>query len=401
MIDAKFIDSFLHIPKTGGSTLRAIMARQYGVDSIVYCEPTSPKWPQGETVLSFMKSKMASQRVALVTGHYPLGVHEYVRKPVRYFSMMRDPLDRELSNYYYAFAYPNHFLGEVIRSGQLSFQNFLERHNGNQAAFQAYILTGSYPHRNSTLAAAGFNMDRSLAAIGVAERFDESLLFFAKQLGWQPPLYVKRNVTRLDKTRQAEREAILTAARSSSCDLLSLDYSLYGVANILLNDFIEQAGKDFKEAMENLSELQNDLQRTENSDVFNEYAFDDAAPLPFGADKYRDSVPFRQIRRFLEEPLKLRQPIHNFVGYVERTQPGTIFGWALDLWCEVPVSVTAWYDGHKVGQAECRNLREDLLKVGYSSCQAGFRLDVGPDVPIEKVLVSFGESPILLRFHKG
>jgi hypothetical protein len=391
------IDSFLHIPKTGGSTLRSVLARQYGLDAVLYCEPTSPNWPKGLSVLDFVRGELEQREIALITGHYPLGVHEYTRRPVRYFSMMRDPLDRELSNYYYAFNYQPHPFRKAILSGELPFDAFLARHADDPSASQLYLLAGLYPLRDDALAAANFNACRSLTALGVAERFDESLLFFAKQLGWRPPLYVRRNVTRLDDRKQTEREAMSRSAQPKAMQHLRADYALYGLANVLLNHFILSCGEEFRQAYGSFMELQDELSRIDDPERYQEYSFNSEAALPGGLDRYLDSSPYRTISRFLEQPLPSKAPPCNFAGYIERIDGQRIVGWAIDVWNAAPQRVEAWHNGRKVATALCQNVREDVKRAGYAKDRVGFRMELPENVTPAEVDVTFAGSPIALR----
>ncbi len=394
------IDSFLHVPKTGGSTLRSVLARQYGLSGILYCEPSGPKWPKGLSVLDFIRNGMLAQDVRLITGHYPLGVHEYARRPVRYISLLRDPLDRELSNYYYAFSYQLHPLRAAIISGELTFDVFLARQQTTPSAGQTHLLSGQYPMHGDALAAASFNMSHSLVAVGVAERFDETLLFFAKQLGWRPPLYVRRNVTKLDEERQAERDARLQNAQQAAMEYLRADYALYGQANVRLNNFVEACGRSFREAYGAYMELQDDLSRFEDADINREYAFGAEAPLPGGLARVQDSAPYRTLERFLEEPLPAPAP-RNYVGYVGKVEGQTIIGWATDLWSDSPVVVSAWHEGRIVAQTTADQVREDVKRAGIAAERVGFRMPVPEGVPPAGLQVTFGETPIALRGAVG
>jgi len=396
--DPGTIDSFIHVPKTGGSTLRTVLARQYGVGSIVYCEPSSPNWPKGVSVLDFIKAEMAKRRLGLITGHFALGVHEYTRRPVRYFSMVRDPLERELSNYYYAYSYKAHPLREAIISGSLSFETYLDRLLRNDHASQGHLLSGLYPVRGGDPAmAANHNICESLSAFGVVERFDESLLFFGKQLGWRPPLYVRRNVTRLDDEKHAERQEKLRSERKSAFAHLRTDYGLYGLANVLLNTFIKSCGAAFKLAYDSFQELQEELLKLEDKDIYREYSFDGEAPLPGDAGRLANSTPYRRVAQFLEQPIAMPTPPKNYAGYVGQRDNHCIRGWALDIATDAPIQVTGWYKNQKIATALCDVMREDVMAAGYARANVGFRLEISHDVPTHEVEVAFADSPILLR----
>jgi Sulfotransferase family len=236
------MDVFIHIPKTAGSTIRSIISRQYGTEGVLYFEPTSTHWPAGLSPQAFLDRECRSRNVNLITGHHQYGMHEYTRTKTRYFSMVRDPISRELSNYYYAFSYPEHLYREQIKSGRLTPEDFLRIQAQEISNSQAYLLSGPYRVGNSPRLTALHNVESEILAVGISERFDESLLYIAKTLGWRPPIYSKKNVTRLDPDRQAARAQSDAHCRKEFAHLLTDDYSVYDLANHVMNQWIEGEG---------------------------------------------------------------------------------------------------------------------------------------------------------------
>lgn len=88
---------FLHIPKTGGSTLRSIIHRQYADDKIFTIKPLYDK--------SIRKFKtlpdICKKEYAVVQGYMGFGLNNDIPQRCAYITILRDPIERVLSNYYY------------------------------------------------------------------------------------------------------------------------------------------------------------------------------------------------------------------------------------------------------------------------------------------------------------
>ncbi|MFZ0976818.1 MAG: sulfotransferase family 2 domain-containing protein, partial [Solirubrobacteraceae bacterium] len=100
---------FLHIPRTGGTTLTRIARRHFRPDQIYVIDSTEPA--RSAAALSSLPS-FAHDRVSLIAGHASFGVHRHVGGG-RYFTLIRHPVDRVFSHYRYAqqrFEHPMHEL---------------------------------------------------------------------------------------------------------------------------------------------------------------------------------------------------------------------------------------------------------------------------------------------------
>ena len=101
---------FLHIPKTGGVTLRRTLKRKY---SRFLSEETLTKPRQ-----AFARVPLSERATAqVVAGHLHYGVHEYIPRECDYITVLREPVARVVSSYNYILGHPKHALhAELVRS---------------------------------------------------------------------------------------------------------------------------------------------------------------------------------------------------------------------------------------------------------------------------------------------
>ena len=219
---------FLHIPKAAGTTLHDILERQYAREEIFNI--VGPRDVREKALGSLPESER--RRLRLVKGHMHFGVHEYLPNPSTYITVLRHPVERVISHYYYVRRTPRHYLYETVVGDDLSLEQYvfdqvsLELNNG-----QVRTIYGAkhvdVPYGACTpemLTAARANLREYFSVVGLAERFDETLLLMQQQLGWRrSPVYVRKNVT---KSRRARADVPASVIRRIEADN-ALDLELY------------------------------------------------------------------------------------------------------------------------------------------------------------------------------
>jgi hypothetical protein len=222
--DTSPVDIFLHIPKTAGTTLVRILHRQYAKTGFVSIKAGT----------SFENAKLQivreeEERFRLVYGHVPFGIHDALTRPVRYFTLVRDPVDRVLSHYYFARSYPAHRLYKEITEKRMTLRDYVASGiTGELANGQTALLAGQKQDAPSgdlsLLECAQANIMSHFAAAGVIEDFDRTIILFKLALGWRKPLvYESANVTAGRPDANAIDEETLEAIRSQN----RLDELLY------------------------------------------------------------------------------------------------------------------------------------------------------------------------------
>lgn len=220
---------FTHIPKTAGTSIRVPI-----FDENI---PANHKHHY-----SGIKSAILTKRsFSILQGHYPYGVHKlYGMKNPQYYVMMRDPLDRVISYYYFImrtsentdYTHPNIY--DVQKNDLIDFF-CIPRYQNIQARMIAgmqYEYFGRYVELNNwmgkvVLEKAKHNLLKNYKAFGLKERLNDSLALFSSKFNVSydiPNQHYKKTFGRPSVSDLTEEEK----KRLSACN--SLDEKLYEFA---------------------------------------------------------------------------------------------------------------------------------------------------------------------------
>jgi len=240
---------FLHLPKTGGQTLGEVISRNVGEDSVVAFDCLSLSAEVGR-LRTALAERPAPPRV--VRGHMPFGLHRYLPGPSTYVTLVRDPVERAVSIYYFAREHPSHHLHRAIVDGGLSLEQFAlsdlmsELANGQTRLLSgvedAYVLAAA-SESPSLLDLAIENVTAHFALAGALSRFDESLMLLQSQFGWRDTFYVRRNVGLLRRSAGAkpDRRAVEVLRQRNQLDL-----ELYQFVTRRLDEVTAAGGEEFQ-----------------------------------------------------------------------------------------------------------------------------------------------------------
>jgi hypothetical protein len=223
---------FLHLPKTAGLSLReTLLAETAQRPRFRIIHPIDD--------LAALARLPVEQRsgLALIEGHLYYGVHECIGRECRYMTMLRDPVERVLSWYSFVREYvPHHLherlagsaggagmsLADCLRDG-VSVE--LDNHMVRMLAGQKYVNVPFGQVTGAMLAEAREHL-AGFAAVGIRERFDDSLRLFASVFGWRQPRPHHINITGSRLHRDQLEPETLAAVRAQN----ELDAELYRYA---------------------------------------------------------------------------------------------------------------------------------------------------------------------------
>jgi len=235
---------FLHIPKAAGTTLKDILYRQYSADEIY--ELDAKQFIQSQEDFKQLDPAQKN-KINILMGHMYFGLHEFINSPTAYITMLRNPIERVISYYHFVKKLPSHEDYELIKTNNISLQEYCQMGRQNMCNGQTRFLSGTGESEicdYDMLAVAKQNLQKSFAAVGIQERFDESLLLLQKKLGWNKmPFYYRRNTNRSNSYSRLEISSdTLAIIRKHN----KLDLELYEYANHLFEQELEQYQQNLK-----------------------------------------------------------------------------------------------------------------------------------------------------------
>lgn len=206
----------MHIPKTGGTTLAEVIKSQYNHNVEFF---------QGEVL--DLKDKIEGSDSLL--GHIPFGIHRHFSKPCIYITMMRDPIERVISIYYYIQRQEKHYLHNKVK--KLTLDQFITDKDFKHEFVNLqtrYFCEGKTPN----LEQAKKNLNDHFTIVGITELFDASLSLIKHELGWKSVQYQKRNVTQNRPLKSDFSAETINKIKQNNM----LDIELYEYAKSILID---------------------------------------------------------------------------------------------------------------------------------------------------------------------
>jgi len=189
---------FLHVGKTGGSTLQRILYRHFPVSDrlLVKASPRIPGRPAREDTLRVFASLSPHEqaRPGLIEGHLIYGIHELIPRPSTYITLLRDPIALTISQYGYVCRTPTHPLhADATRLGSLDAYVrsglSLETDNSQTRAISGDITAPFAGCSADMLERAKDHLRTSFSLAGLTEAFDASLAVLQGVFGWSKLWY--------------------------------------------------------------------------------------------------------------------------------------------------------------------------------------------------------------------
>lgn len=248
---------FLHLPKTGGSTLTPILDWNYDDNTFKIT-----RFPTIQRFLDLPDEQKV--QYACLQGQVFYGIHQYIPQPCTYITLLRHPVKRLISQYLYV-PVRQQKLGEPVST--MSMEQFLDI-EPFQAYTQLNLIAGGAtidealrrPLAEETFARARANIERDFPVVGLLERYDEALLLMKAHFGWKRVFYARQNVNphrkALDEFPAATQQRILAACEP--------EMELYEYARQRLDEQLAQQDAAFWETLERLRRTNRRFQRLYN-----------------------------------------------------------------------------------------------------------------------------------------
>jgi hypothetical protein len=198
---------FTHIPKTAGTSLRHIIQSQFQPQQVFEFYHLKTQPPKARKGIEKYNNLTEAQKkvIKFVSGHVGFGLHEFLPRPCSYITVLRDPVERVVSYYYFLLRNQNN----LVKNKTLP--EFIQTYGGVHNSMSCYLsgLTlksqlrdpsidlKSQQFAQETLEIAKANLKQHFQVVGLVERFDETCILLRKILGWNlASFYVKKNVAK-------------------------------------------------------------------------------------------------------------------------------------------------------------------------------------------------------------
>ncbi|MGJ8668401.1 MAG: hypothetical protein ACSHXK_02835, partial [Oceanococcus sp.] len=166
--------------------------------------------------------------IRLLRGHQPFGLHTYLSPGARYLTVLRDPIARVVSHYFYVKRHRHpKFIG-AIEAQNMSLKEYAQsRMSGELENGQTRWIAGVLDDRplgQDDLDQALRNIDQYFDWIGLTEKFDYSLIDLALKYYWPKVYYSRKNVSTGDVDHHVDPAAIEVIRQNNLFDLQLYQY---------------------------------------------------------------------------------------------------------------------------------------------------------------------------------
>ncbi|MDV3351376.1 sulfotransferase family 2 domain-containing protein [Leptothoe sp. LEGE 181152] len=234
-LNGKPLVIFLHIPKAGGTTLNGIINQKYSKNRTFRFNGINQKHELAKI------AEYKRRNLQLIRGHFAFGLHKYLSCPSTYFTLLREPVKREISHYHYVRRSSNLKGFNEVQSQTL--EEFILASKGNIQTRLLYGLSDiKAQNDNEMLKIAKQHLEQYFSVIGLVERFDESLILLQDAFDWSTPVYVKQNIT---SQRQLNSQSISASTMELIQERNSMDIKLYEYAKEKFEQQIDSLGERF------------------------------------------------------------------------------------------------------------------------------------------------------------
>lgn len=248
---------FIHIPKTAGTTLNLIMERQYHSGKIKAVHTPIENASQISQVKELPTNK--KQKIQLIKGHTFFGWHEFLPQPCLYFTILRDPIERFVSNYFFLLKKKGHPLGQKLVEQKVTLEEFVNWTGEDN--YQTRYLAKNIGEKNldiknkdctrQTLELAKKNLKENFAVVGTVEEFDKTLLILKNTFKWGNVYYKVRNKNKQRPTSSLIPQETLELIEEKN----KFDLELYQYASQALDILVENQGDSFENDLINFKKI--------------------------------------------------------------------------------------------------------------------------------------------------
>ena len=194
---------FIHIPKTAGTAFKKLLEEKHlggrFFPSRAYVDKNGGLYPH---LPELIKLDQPRKTPSILIGHYPYATQQMVKGVPKKIVILRDPVERVISNIYHIKNYDTRMEGktpeEVYKLGSWHFSNLQVRYLTDKGIHPNMRFLDGKPLKQPQLKSAVANM-RSCEVVGISKQLDRTVDLANKALGWSLSTPKQVNVARTPK----------------------------------------------------------------------------------------------------------------------------------------------------------------------------------------------------------
>lgn len=238
---------FLHVPKTAGISISTALANKFPQQELFHVRSVTheqaPKFSRHYGPEAEFRALPLEQRgkFRCVLGHFQYGLHDAIPGNAQYFTLLRNPLERYVSQVaqYNRMVAAGEFGPDARQATLQEYRSLRPAHFANpQTRWVSGLTEGQLASLSAeqTLAIAKRNLAEHFCVVGAVERMDDSLEILARVRGWDGLPIGRENASKV----RPSYDEFTTAERDDFEAHNQLDRQLWQMAGERLNAQLEE-----------------------------------------------------------------------------------------------------------------------------------------------------------------